>query len=104
MFSTSDIFHIKPCTLQNGSIFQPVTQHDKDIKTARRHENVHVRLPKRHRHDSGFRRKGAIVIKNSNYELKFRAFNMGDPYQPHVKSPHNAREVGEKVVCTQNGG
>ena len=51
------------------------------------------RLPKKHPHNLGFIQKGGpIVIKNSNYELKFPAFNMGDPYQPQVKIPHSARE------------
>ena len=48
---------------------------------------------------------GPVVIKNSNYELKFPAFNMGDPYQPQVKIPRNARERwgGGKDVCKKNG-
>ena len=51
------------------------------------------RLPKRHPHRAGFRRKGGPMCnKNSNYELTFPEFNMSDPYQPRIKIPHNARE------------
>ena len=61
------------------------------------------RLPKRHPHNSGFRRRGGIVIKNSNY--KFPAFNTGDPYQPQVKIPHNAGEIwGVRKRCMHKTG
>ena len=65
------------------------------------------RLPKRHLHNLGFRWEGGpIVIKNSNYDLKFPAFNMGDPYQPAVKIPHNTRErwgEEEKMYAQKTG-
>ena len=36
IFDDNSVFHLRPCTLQNVSTFQPVMQHDKAwyIKTA----------------------------------------------------------------------
>ena len=67
---------------------------------------VFSRLLKRYPHNLGFRLKGPIVIKNSNYELKFPAFNTGDPYKPQVKIPHNARGrwVGRKRCVQKKRG